>query len=72
MKYKKRTADAQRSFFMSNGSKFEILEFQPVPYVHTEGKQRNCDLRNDTGVLITNVGIVAANVNDCANHGILL
>ena len=49
-------------------SEFVIFEFQLVAYVNTKGEKSDGNFGYNTGVLITDVGIVSTNVNDCAEH----
>lgn len=55
-----------------NLGKFKILEFETVANVNTEGQQCDCHFRNNTRRVILNKRVVAANVNNSAQHKYLL
>ena len=52
--------------------KFIILEFQLIAYVHAEGEQGDGNFGNDAGVVVLDIGIVAADIYNGAEHKILL
>ena len=53
-------------------SKFVILEFQLVAHVDAEGQQGDGDFGDNAGVVVLDEGIVAADVDDSAEHKSLL
>ena len=54
----------------SNWSEFVVFKFQPVSHVNAEGQQGDGDLGDDAGVVILNIGVVAADIRDGAEHKI--
>ena len=49
-----------------------VLEFQLIAHINAKGQQRNGDLGDNAGVLVSDVGVIAANVRDGAEHSDLL
>lgn len=48
--------------------KFVIFEFEPVAHIHPEGQQGDGDFGNNAGVLIFDVGVITADINDGTDH----
>ena len=53
-----------------NAGKFVILKLQPVAHIHTEGQQGNGNFGYNAAVLITDIGIVAPDINDGTDHSL--
>ena len=63
-----RSADANQRIFLSDLGKFVIFKFQLVAHIHAERQQGDGNLGDNTGVLIFDIGIVTADINDGADH----
>ena len=48
--------------------KFVVFEFQSIANIHTKGQQSKRDLRNNTGIIVLHVGIIAPNIHNCTVH----
>ena len=46
-----------------------ILEYQPIAYIHTKGKQGDGYFGYHTGVLILYKGVIATDINNGTVHG---
>ena len=57
--------------FLRKGE-FVVLKNQTISGVHTEGEQGNGNFGNDSGIVILDEGIVTPDVNDGAEHFVLL
>ena len=49
-------------------SKFKILKFQSITDIDTEGEKGYSNLRNYTGGIVFNIGIIAAYIDNGTKH----
>ena len=61
-----------RLFMVSDCSEFVVFKFQLITHIQAEGQQGDGNLGDNAGVLIFDVGIVSANINDGTDHDYLL
>ena len=52
--------------------KFVILKLEAVTHIHPKGQQGDGDLADHTGVVVFDIGIVATDIDDGTEHGVLL
>ena len=52
--------------------KLVVFKFQPIAHIHTKGKQRDGNFGDHTGVIVFDKGVVAANIDNRAEHTHLL
>jgi len=52
--------------------KFVIFKFQSISNVDAEWKQCNRNLRNDTGLIVFYISVIATNINYSTQHSVLL
>ena len=54
--------------FLLNLGEFVILEFQFIAHIHAEGEQGDGDFGDNAGVFVFDEGVVAADIDDGAEH----
>ena len=52
--------------------KFVVFKPQPIAHIDAPGQQGNGYLGDNAGIVILDIGIVAANINNGAKHNVLL
>ena len=55
-----------------NLGEFVVFEFKPVTNIDAEGEQCNRNLGNYTGLIIFDISIIAADINNSTQHMFLL
>ena len=62
-----RAADVNQRLIL-NLSEFVIFKFQLVAHIYAEGQQSDGNLGDNAGVLILDIGIISADINDGTDH----
>ena len=60
------------SALFSYPGKFVIFKFEPVAHINAEGQQGDGNLGDNAGIVILDKGVVTANINNSAEHNVLL
>ena len=48
-----------------------VLKFQLIAHIHAEGEKSDGNFGNDAGVLILDIGVIAPDIDDGAEHSLL-
>ena len=67
-----KTADMKMSAVFLYLFKLEIFKFQTVTHIDAPGKQCDGNLRNDSGLIVFDIGVIAPDIHNGTEHILLL